>query len=406
MNSHLFRQTACALLVLGLAACSEAGPEEVPPVEELSQVEQDATCACADGLYHNRTPIPVSSTYCGFRVCGVGNVNFECTSAGWVQVAGSSCGSGQCRCSGGADDQGRPIDPNVTECGFRVCGGDKQYYTCGTGGWTSTGVSCSSTDTGGNPMCLASAPGAYCGNDNMANAVASTLYQCPGANRAPTSSQPCPQGCVVAPAGTADYCAAGPQSYRLPWPRTTSMYLTQDCNDPCCNDHVGADKYAWDFAIAGSTGFPVVAARGGTVTHLKMNSTYGCGSSGCASHANVIVVDHGDGTQSTYLHLKGGSLAAGVTCGGRVTQGQPLATAGSTGWSIGGDHLHFEVSRVHTGAPTCECGPTGQGCATNYVPWANFWPSTTYPTVAIQFEEWPAASTCADRGGPMPTSRN
>jgi hypothetical protein len=405
MNSHLFRQTACALLVLGLAACSDAGPDEATGAEELSQVEQDATCACSGGAYHNGTTIPSSATYCGFRVCGVGNVNYECTSSGWVAVAGSSCGQGQCRCSGGADDQGRPIDPNVTECGFRVCGGDHQYYTCGTGGWTSTGLSCSSTSTPNGPRCLASQPGAYCGNDNMADAVASTLYQCPGANQAPTSSQPCPNGCVVAPAGTADSCSTGSQSYRLPWPRTSTMYLTQDCNDSCCGDHINWDKYAWDFATSPSVGFPVVAARGGTVTHLKMNSTSGCNSNACASQANLIVIDHGDGTQSTYLHLQGGTLATGVTCGARVVQGQRLATAGTTGWSYG-VHLHFEVSRVHTGAPTCECGSTGQGCAAGTVPWNNFWPSQAYPTVAIQFEEWPAASTCADRDGLMPGSLN
>ncbi|RKH70258.1 M23 family metallopeptidase [Corallococcus interemptor] len=407
MNSHSLRQAACALLVLGLSACSGADLDTSPGDEDVSQMEQAVTCACSGGQYHNGTAIPVSATYCGFRVCGVGNVNFECTSSGWVSVAGSTCGAGQCRCSGGSDDQGRAIDPNITECGFRVCGGDKQFYTCGTGGWTSTGIACSSTGTTtGNPLCLASQPGAYCGNDSMSNAVASTLYQCPGANQAPTSAQACPNGCVVAPAGTADYCASvGGNGYRLPWPRANSMYLTQDCNDSCCADHVGVDKYAWDFATSPSVGFPVVAARGGTVTHLKMNSVSGCNSNACVNQANFIVVDHGDGTHATYLHLKGGSLAAGVTCGGSVVRGQRLATAGSTGWSSA-DHLHFEVSRVHPGAPTCECGTTGQGCSANTVPWANFWPNSTYPTVAIQFEEWSTASSCGNRRQLMPASLN
>ncbi|RKH07513.1 M23 family metallopeptidase [Corallococcus carmarthensis] len=409
MNSHFFRQTLLALGVLGLTACSGADLDEASGVEDVSRVEQAATCACASGQYHNGTPIPVSATYCGFRVCGVGNVNFECTSTGWVSVPGSTCGAGQCRCSGGSDDQGRAIDPNITECGFRVCGGDKKFYTCGTGGWTSTGVACSSTGgTTGSPLCLGSQAGAYCGNDSMSNAVASTLYQCPGANQAPTSSQACPNGCVVAPAGTADYCAGvqGGQGYRLPWPRANALILTQDCNDSCCNDHVGVDKYAWDFAMAGNVTFPVVAARGGIVTHLKMNSVSGCNSNACVNQANFMVIDHGDGTHSTYLHLKGGSLAAGVTCGGSVVRGQQLATAGNTGWSSA-NHLHFEVSGVHPGAPTCECGSTGQGCSASTVPWANFWPSTAYPTVAIQFEEWPAASTCANRAGlQMPWSMN
>lgn len=53
-----------------------------------------------------------------------------------------------------------------------------------------------------------------------------------------------------------------------------------------------------------------------------------------------------------------------------------------------------------------ERGSTGQGCAAGTVPWNNFWPNQTYPTVAIQFEEWPAASTYANRDGLMPGSLN
>jgi hypothetical protein len=256
------------------------------------------------------------------------------------------------------------------------------------------------------PICLGSQAGAYCGNDMMSGANANTLYQCPGANKAPTGSQPCANGCVVAPPGTPDYCKASggsPGSYRLPWKAGTSMWLTQDCNDSCCADHVGNDKYSWDFA--NQTNFDVVAARGGTVTHLKINSQSGCGNSSCAGYANFIVIDHGDGTQSTYLHLKGFTLDPAVSCGATVQRGQRLATAGTTGWSTG-THLHYEVSKTHAGAPTCECGSNGQGCATNYVPWSNFWPNATYPTVAISFEEWPAASSCANRRIGMPASLN
>lgn len=181
------------------------------------------------------------------------------------------------------------------------------------------------------------------------------------------------------------------------------MQLTQDCNDSCCNDHVGNDAYAWDFANGG--GFPVHAARGGTITHLKINSTTGCGSSSCVNDANFIVVDHGDGTESVYLHLQGGTLGAGVACGGTVTQGQVLATSGTTGWSTG-VHLHFQVNPVHAGAPTCECGANGTTCATTTVPWADFWPNASQPTTAISFVEWPSASTCNNRRITMPASQN
>jgi len=255
------------------------------------------------------------------------------------------------------------------------------------------------------PVCQGPQPGAYCGNDMVDNGDPNTLYQCPGPGQAPTSATPCANGCVVETQGTADHCAlsSSGNTYRLPWAPSTSMQLTQDCNDSCCGDHVGNDEYAWDWANGG--GFGVRAARGGTITHLKINSTTGCGTSSCANDANFIVIDHGDGTQSTYLHLKGGSLASNVTCGATVVRGQPLATSGTTGWSTG-IHLHFQVSKVHPNVATCECGADGTGCAANTVPWSSFWVTSTYPTQAIQFDEWPAASQCADRRITMPASQN
>jgi murein DD-endopeptidase MepM/ murein hydrolase activator NlpD len=121
--------------------------------------------------------------------------------------------------------------------------------------------------------------------------------------------------------------------------------------------------------------------------------------------ANYIVIDHGDGTQSTYLHLQGYTLDPSVSCGATVQQGQRLATAGSTGWSSG-THLHFQVNGVRPGAPTCECGSTGQGCSAGAVPWADFWVSSTDPTIPISFVEWPAASQCANRRISLPASTN
>ena len=252
--------------------------------------------------------------------------------------------------------------------------------------------------------CTGKAPGAYCGGDQVTNGDPSTLYECPGAGQAPTKATPCVAGCVVEPPGTADHCKAQPSQngYRLPWSKNVTMKLTQDCNDSCCADHVGNDKYAWDFANGGA--FTVLAARGGTITHLKINSTTGCGTRGCVNDANVIVIDHGDGTESTYLHLAGNSLAAGITCGATVTQGQALATAGTTGWSTG-IHLHYQVEKVHANVAKCECGTNGNTCAANTVPWGSFWPTVTYPTVAIDFDEW-QSSQCANRRITMPQSLN
>ncbi len=55
-------------------------------------------------------------------------------------------------------------------------------------------------------------------------------------------------------------------------------------------------------------------------------------------YGNVVVIDHGNGWQSLYAHLSG----LNVSCGSYVTQGDVIATMGSTGNSSG-PHLHYEV---------------------------------------------------------------
>lgn len=254
-------------------------------------------------------------------------------------------------------------------------------------------------------MCGDTSGGGYCGGDEVDNGDPDTLYECPTPNAPPAMATACPNGCVVEPSGTEDRCATAPsaKSYKLPWRPTTSMRLTQDCNDSCCSDHVGTDKYAYDWANGGS--FQIVAARGGKITHLKDNSTTGCAESTCSQDANYIVIDHGDGTQSTYFHLKGSSLAAGITCGATVTQGQELAMSGTTGHSTG-IHLHFQVNKVHATAPTCECGTDGKSCSPSTVPYADFWVSSTYPSVGVKFDDWPTSAACSNRRITMPVSQN
>jgi len=243
----------------------------------------------------------------------------------------------------------------------------------------------------------------YCGSDEIDGGDPETLYSCAGPSSAPTAVIPCASGCLVEPAGVEDRCKtpASASDYRLPWSAGVTMQLTQDCNDSCCNDHVGNDEYAWDWA--NGTSFLVRAARAGTITHLKLSSTTGCATTACSADANMIVVDHGDGTQATYMHLVGGSGQAGVACGAAVTQGEPLAMAGTTGHSTG-LHMHFQVNPVHVGAPTCECGADGLGCAGDWSPFPDVWVDATHASVPVAFEEWPDASTCADRRLTMPSA--
>ena len=87
--------------------------------------------------------------------------------------------------------------------------------------------------------------------------------------------------------------------------------------------HTGLD-------IANSTGTPIVAAATGTVTYSGWKGSYG----------NLVIITHANGVQTYYAHCS----KLYVTAGTSVSQGQTIATVGSTGNSTG-PHLHFEIRK-------------------------------------------------------------
>ena len=86
--------------------------------------------------------------------------------------------------------------------------------------------------------------------------------------------------------------------------------------------HTGLD-------FAAGCGTPVMSAAAGTVIEAGF-SAYGGG--------NRIVIDHGNGLQTTYNHLE----TIAVQLNQSVGPGSPIAVAGSTGNSTG-CHLHVEA---------------------------------------------------------------
>jgi murein DD-endopeptidase MepM/ murein hydrolase activator NlpD len=102
--------------------------------------------------------------------------------------------------------------------------------------------------------------------------------------------------------------------------------------------HKYNDTYAWDFRMPDGT--PVVAAREGVVRMARGDSTEGGCDEKFAPMANYVVVSHGDGMETQYLHFS----AVVVTAGEHVKQGQLLGFSGSTGWACGA-HLHFKVAK-------------------------------------------------------------
>ncbi len=80
----------------------------------------------------------------------------------------------------------------------------------------------------------------------------------------------------------------------------------------------------------GSLGCTIVAAGEGTVVHAGWKKTAGY----------AVLIDHGNGVQTRYYHMKEGSIV--VKAGQKVSRGQPIGKIGATGF-VTGPHLHFEV---------------------------------------------------------------
>ncbi len=87
-----------------------------------------------------------------------------------------------------------------------------------------------------------------------------------------------------------------------------------------------------DFSGTGHNS-PIYAIADGTVEYA------GWGSGG---QGNYIIINHGNGYYSTYLHMVTGSLK--VSAGDTVYGGQHIGGMGNTGWSFG-THLHLEFTQ-------------------------------------------------------------
>ena len=81
--------------------------------------------------------------------------------------------------------------------------------------------------------------------------------------------------------------------------------------------------------MGGTSSTPIMASRSGTVVQASFDG----------SASNYIIIDHGDGYYSYYLHLSNYIATPGQS----VSAGQTIGTMGTTGNSTG-VHLHFGIA--------------------------------------------------------------
>ena len=90
----------------------------------------------------------------------------------------------------------------------------------------------------------------------------------------------------------------------------------------------GASTNHQGIDLAAPEGTPIRAARAGTVTAARYGNSGGF----------QVVINHGDGYSTAYLHMRNYIVGAGQ----KVAQGEVIGYVGSTGISTG-NHLHFEI---------------------------------------------------------------
>ena len=120
----------------------------------------------------------------------------------------------------------------------------------------------------------------------------------------------------------------GPSTGSMMWPCPSSKRVTSDYG-PRTSPTNGASSNHKGIDIGAAYGADIVAADGGTVLVATYSSSGG----------NYVIIDHGGGLCTVYMHASSLTVSAGQT----VSKGQVIAKVGSTGISTG-NHLHFGVT--------------------------------------------------------------
>jgi murein DD-endopeptidase MepM/ murein hydrolase activator NlpD len=94
----------------------------------------------------------------------------------------------------------------------------------------------------------------------------------------------------------------------------------------------GEGEFHTGIDISAPNGTPVRATADGVVTTASVRNGYG----------REVILDHGNGLETCYAHLSGFTVMAGQN----VVRGEVVGYVGTSGRTIGGANLHYEV-RIH-----------------------------------------------------------
>ena len=127
----------------------------------------------------------------------------------------------------------------------------------------------------------------------------------------------------------------------------TDEHKDFQCTSKTTDDHKGTD-FAIKSRAAMMSGVNVLAARNGTVARVRDGETdaikteagYRAIHEANKDCGNGILIDHGQGLQTFYCHVKNGSIT--VKPGDTVAKGQAIAQVGQSGYAEF-PHLHFSV---------------------------------------------------------------
>jgi len=179
------------------------------------------------------------------------------------------------------------------------------------------------------------------------------------------------------------------------------------CGTLTTEEHDGVDIRLRTLADL-QRGVDVIAAAPGTVLRVRDGepdvSVRDRAGSAERMAGNGVVISHGNGWETQYSHLRGGSIA--VRAGQRVAAGQKLGLVGLSG-NTEYPHLHFTVRRGGEAVDPFTARPRGAACASSGGSFGNgLWSAaanralayTPTAVLAVGFSAGPADAAAARAG--------